>query len=150
MSKKRRSNSTNPAPRKAPPMTAEETLAAAAMKDSLVAASRQPVTYDEDGVAIIPSKRHTPAGQFRFRVEGDDRTYSLPKLQHLDVELALRLEEPGMSEEKLTGLIFARYAPDLLGRVDAAELGIIANAWREDSKQGLGSPVGLGESSPSS
>lgn len=140
MSKKRKGNSTKPQQerREYTADELEEMLASAGME-------KLNVQTDADGVDILPiSKGRTNEGSYRFKIAGSDKVYRLPNLQYIDMDIAMKLRG-GVPDDEIMGLMFERYAPDLMGQVDAEQITALTDRWRAHSKQKTGQDVSLGE-----
>lgn len=147
MSKKKKNNSARPAVNIPAPPTGELDPEAAALVAALEAMPDPIVTTDDEGVVVLPgSMRDRKEGQFRFRVEGQEKVQVLPKMQYIDFDLAQRL--PTMKAEAVMDALFERYAPHLLGSMDIFQIKALLTAWKDDSMKGASTAVGLGESKP--
>lgn len=145
MSKKNKRNSTRPTAGQQRAQYTDEQLEAMRRQAGF---EDLEIQTDADGVDILPvSKGRTDAGSYRFRIAGDDKTYRLPNLQYIDMDLAMKLRG-GISDEDAMGELFERYAPELLGQVDGEQLTALTDRWRKHSAKSAGAgitEVGLGE-----
>nr|DAW51568.1 MAG TPA: hypothetical protein [Caudoviricetes sp.] len=110
---------------------------------------------------VPKSKASTKEGRFEFKVPGNSKAYSFPKLQYLPMPIMKRVQtiasiakkvaeaqkkrkqyEPTEQEQaKLMDtimLLFETYAPELLDELDQEQVNAIVSAWGQDSSVGLG------------